>query len=687
MVRHISSGLDRRVKYFVGRGRNALANLLVSGNVRGFRAQHCADFSEYVARQGGRQDSGFPDKWRVDEQFNNPRPARIAVVVHCYYAELLPDLFARLKHIPVDFDLFVTNASGEEISRPELNRLGHYVVLDVENRGRDIFPMVQLVNSGVLDPYEIILKIHTKKSPWRASHGSLKGDGRSWRDELLASLLGSEEQVIRILDSFASDASLGLVTADGSIVGRDFWGGDQRIAEQLLRRLELSLEPDSLKFASGSMYWIRGFILQGLRALNLQSDDFDVEEGQVDGTTAHAIERIIGILTEEAGLHLVEVSELNGIDDDIATNRGHLYERYARAASRTPRATLIPFYLPQFHESEENNKWWGEGFTEWTNVASAVPVYRGHYQPRIPTDLGFYDLASDRAREKQAHLARAHGISAFMYYYYWFSGKRLLSLPIERMHASDIDLPYCIMWANENWTRRWDGRSEDILIGQDYQKVPADDFIDDIAEFLKDPRYFRVDGKAVLAVYRPKQMANFSHVVHEWRRRARKYGIGELFILAVAVAEEFGGIGKDAPESGIDGTLQFPPHNLPWVAGPANEAGLDSRWRGNFMSYSETVRASLALSGTLGDHEYPGAMVNFDNTARRQWKADTWYGSNPYTFHRWVLELVASVMPRDPADRIVFVNAWNEWAEGAILEPTTRFGRTYLLAIRDALWC
>ena len=242
------------------------------------------------------------------------------------------------------------------------------------------------------------------------------------------------------------------------------------------------------------------------------------------------------------------------------------------------------------------------------------------------------------------------------------------------------------MWANENWTRRWDGRSQDVLIGQDYSQVPAEDFIDDVMEFLLDPRYVRVDGKALIAVYRPAQMDNFPEVVATWRERARAAGVGELKVLAVAVAEEFDGLGQGFREAGLDGTLQFPPHNLPWVAGPATEVGLDGRWRGNFMSYRATVKASLHAAPSLADDEYPGAMVGFDNTARRQWKADAWYGSNPYTFHRWIAGLVRVVAPREAKDRLLFVNAWNEWAESAILEPTTRFGQTYLLAVRNAVW-
>ncbi len=677
-------GLSRRGRYIAARARNAAVNLLSTGNIRGVRSQHCADFSNYVDRLGGRQDSGFPDKWRIDPQFDISDPCRVAVVIHCFYADLLEELIGHLTTIPVPFDLFITNASGQELGIPsDLTHLRHCLVVEVENHGRDIFPTLQLINSGILDPYELILKLHTKKSPWREEHTELAGSGSAWKDQFLNDLVGSRESVTSILNAFAADASLGVLTATDSIVGSEFWGGDKRIVEQLARRIELESSFDDLEFASGSMYWCRGFILQGLRSLNLQAADFDDEAGQVDGTTAHAIERLIGILTKEAGLRTKEPSWIYALESEGINKNG--YERFIPGSSIRPNATVIPFYLPQFHESSQNNRWWGKGFTEWTNVAGAVPAYRGHYQPKQPSDLGYYDLELDSVRQAQAELASSHGIAGFMYYYYWFSGQRILNLPIEKLHDSTVDFPFCIMWANENWTRRWDGRSHDVLIGQDYSKIPAEDFIDDVLEFLADPRYMRLEGKPILAVYRPAQMENFAEVVQTWRERARNAGVGELHILAVAVAQDFDGIGEDFTSLGLDGTLEFPPHNLPWVAGPATKVGLDSRWRGNFMSYSATAEASMRAASRLKETQYPGAMVGFDNTARRQWKADSWYGSNPYTFHRWLAGLVRAVAPREEKDRVIFINAWNEWAESAILEPTTRFGRTFLLALRNAI--
>lgn len=659
------------------------------------------DYLDWVARGAGRRDSGHPDAWRVDSQFDFETDCRLAVVMHVYYPDLVTEIVQRLSNIPVEFDMFITNASGADLPllpqqiHEHLPLLKHLVVVPVENHGRDIFPLVQLVNFGALDPYQLILKVHTKKSAWRESHPDLEGSGAQWKDEFLDALLGSKDSVEKIMSAFGSDPWLGLVTAPGNIVGPQFWGGDQALTAELLRRLEMQLKPSKLKFAAGSMYWVRGFVIQGLRSLGLSATDFETEAGQIDATTAHALERAIGILTTEAGLKLRETNQLalpmdKSGDDHAVPGTDHYLEqswqRFNPTSQIQPIARFIPFYLPQFHPTVENNRWWGAGFTEWTNVTAAKPVYQGHDQPKLPSDLGFYDLRLDEVRIAQAELAARHGINGFMYYYYWFAGKRLLNLPVERLHSADpatVNMPFCLMWANENWTRSWDGRNKDILIGQRYDDVPAEKFIDDVAEFLRDSRYMRVAGKAILAIYRPAQIPNFTDVVKHWRERARELGIGELWLLSVDVATEFDGLGASVSELGLDGSLGFPPHNLPWEGAPAGSVKMRRKMRGSVLSYPALVQVATEKLRRLPRELSPGVMVNFDNTARRQWKPDVWYGANPYLFRRWLAAAARSVLDRPAPERIVFINAWNEWAEGAILEPTQRFGKTYLQAVRD----
>jgi lipopolysaccharide biosynthesis protein len=635
-----------------------------------------SSFDEWVRRMEAGRPVLYPPSWRSHGRLLVDDPARVAVLMHVHFPELVGELVEQLAAIPVPFDLIVTNSSGAELDIRPVPGMRNCRVLPVRNHGRDIWPTVAAVNSGVLDAYLLVLKVHTKKSAWREEHAELAGDGASWRSSFLEQLLGDRSNVEEILAAFRADPGLGVVTADGSVLGPEFWGDNQRNARELARRLEFRLDDDSLSFAAGSMYWCRGIVLQGLRALMMDASDFEHEHGQVNGTTAHAIERLMGVFTSEAGLRTAERSSLPkpatpALHEDFDGRPLH------------PRARFVPFYLPQFHPTPENDEWWGQGFTEWTNVTSTKPVFHGHYQPRLPADLGFYDLRNDDVRRQQAEMAAAAGIEGFMYYYYWFAGKRLLNRPIEALVRSDLDFPFCIMWANENWTRRWDGNSQDVLLAQDYDRVPAEQFIEDVAEFLVDPRYMTVDGRKVLAVYRPAQMADFPAVAQRWREIARQRGIGELFLLHVDVGHGMQGL-AGTEEAGLDGSMEFPPHNMLWQGIDRRDLKMRDDFLGNAMSYPALADdAALRAARDIDPNHFPGAMVTFDNTARRQLSSDVWWGSNPYVFHRWLKSLASTVTARERDRRLIFVNAWNEWAEAAVLEPTDRHGRSYLLALRD----
>src|SRR5262249_47266129 len=218
----------------------------------------------------------------------------------------------------------------------------------------------------------------------------------------------------------------------------------------------------------------------------------------------------------------------------------------------------VAFYLPQFHPIPENDEWWGPGFTEWTNVAKARPRYRGHYQPHAPADLGYYDLRLAETRRQQAALARAHGIDAFCYYHYWFGGKRLLERPFDEVLASgDPDFPFMLCWANENWTRRWDGQENAVLARQQYS---ADDDRAHgrwLATAFRDERYVRVDGKPMFLVYRASQLPDPKRTTQIWREEAAKAGVGELYLCRV---ESFGSEHGDPAALGFDAAVDFQPN-------------------------------------------------------------------------------------------------------------------------------
>lgn len=348
-------------------------------------------------------------------------------------------------------------------------------------------------------------------------------------------------------------------------------------------------------------------------------------------------------------------------------------------------AKLIAFYLPQFHPIPENDEWWGNGFTEWTNVVKARPLFRGHYQPHLPADLGFYDLRVPETREYQAALAQQYGIFGFCYYHYWFNGKRLLQRPFDEVLATGKpDFPFCLCWANENWTKRWDGMEKHVLMPQTYS---ADDDLNHIRWLLRafdDRRYIRIEGKPLFLVYRPGDLPCASKTAEIWRREARKAGIGEICLCAVITY--YKGAPTDPGAIGFDAALQFQPaisfrYNLvqrAWkklLRGPSNNLILD---------YSELVKQAL-------EREQPSRLTflsvvpSWDNAARRKAAAVILKNANPTKYGEWLETAIARSRPLSTGEKIVFVNAWNEWAEGNHLEPCSRWGRGYLEATRAVL--
>jgi hypothetical protein len=343
---------------------------------------------------------------------------------------------------------------------------------------------------------------------------------------------------------------------------------------------------------------------------------------------------------------------------------------------------LIAFYLPQFHPIPENDAWWGAGFTEWTNVRRAVPLYRGHHQPRRPGELGYYDLRDDDVRHRQAALARAHGVHGFCYYYYWFSGRRLLEHPLDRLLADRaLDFPFCVCWANENWSRRWDGSEEDVLIAQQYRPEDPERFIRDLAPVLQDPRYITVDGAPLLLVYRPSILPNVRKTVATWRATAASLGMPRLHLCAMQSALYTSGL-----DDGFDAMVEFPPHSI--VIGEITDRVPDlvPDFAGKIFSYADVVRYSTALTSGVRLPIYRGLMTAWDNTARRGLRSHIFDGATPELYEVWLRRLIAYTRRHHQGDaRLLFVNAWNEWAEGAYLEPDEAFGREYLEATRRAM--
>lgn len=347
----------------------------------------------------------------------------------------------------------------------------------------------------------------------------------------------------------------------------------------------------------------------------------------------------------------------------------------------------IAFYLPQFHPIPENDEWWGPGFTEWLNVVKSLPRFRGHYQPHLPADLGFYDLRLPEVRQEQAALATAHGIDGFCYYHYWFGGKRLLERPFDEVLESGTpDFPFCLAWANENWTRSWDGRERSILMHQDYGEHEQE-HAQWLAHVFRDERYIRIDGKPLFLVYRASNLPDPRRTTRIWRDEARKAGVGELFLCRV---ESFPDERNEPTSLGFDAAVEFAPDWL--LVGPSRgEAGraLISRGLGlkrggaRVHDYRELMQRMLEKPAP-GYTRFPCVTPSWDNSPRRQTDPFILDGSTPALYERWVREASLRAPATAGGDSLVFVNAWNEWGEGAHLEPCQRWGRGYLEAHAQA---
>ena len=344
----------------------------------------------------------------------------------------------------------------------------------------------------------------------------------------------------------------------------------------------------------------------------------------------------------------------------------------------------IAFYLPQFHPIPENDRWWGEGFTEWNNVRAGRPNFPGHYQPHVPTGLGYYDLRETQVLQKQTELAKAYGIYGFCFYYYWFGGKVLLDLPIRRMlESGKPDFPFCICWANENWTRRWDGLEDDVLIAQSYSPEDDVNFIRRVENVLLQKNYIRVRGKPLLLVYRPSLFPDSLETTERWRDYFRRKGHGELHLVMVRSFYD-----QTAPEVyGFDAAVQFPPH-FPAATITSLIAGRDEKFKGTIYDYTELRRAALEqlITASSTGKTYAAVMPSWDNTARRASDAVIWANSSPEAYYEWLSATVEQVQKKEESDeRLIFINAWNEWAEGCHLEPDEKYGHAWLNATALAL--
>ncbi|MFA3915383.1 glycoside hydrolase family 99-like domain-containing protein [Ruegeria hyattellae] len=371
---------------------------------------------------------------------------------------------------------------------------------------------------------------------------------------------------------------------------------------------------------------------------------------------------------------------------DRSFQPGHDFEEVDPSIGdgKTPNTKVIAFYLPQFHEFEENNKNWGAGFTEWTNLSRNIPRYRGHIAPRIPRDLGFYDLTQGDIQKRQVRMARNAGIYGFCYYYYRFDGQPFMDAPIERMLADkDVDFPFSLMWCNETWTRAWIGKERSIIAEQKYSDDLTSELVDDLARFFRDPRYIRIQDRPLFTIYRPSFMPEASEQILRIRTLLReRYDIDVLLTMAETDAA------VDPRPYGLDGAIEFTAnkYNKQLTKALNPKQIFDANCVSAIFDYDELIKLSLAEP----DPDYPvvrSVMPHWDKNPRQPGRGHVIHGSTPKKFEEWTAKLAAK-SETNPffGERMLFVNAWNEWAESAYLEPDTHFGGAYLNSVARAVF-
>jgi lipopolysaccharide biosynthesis protein len=404
--------------------------------------------------------------------------------------------------------------------------------------------------------------------------------------------------------------------------------------------------------------------------------------GVLDRFSKKSAGNVKSVLSQKKSLsnHINSANEIPRVNFD---EKSESYVNYRSNKQILPSVKVIAFYLPQFHPFPENDEWWGKGFTEWSNVGKALPNYIGHYQPHCPIHFGYYDLRISSIMEEQAKIAKEYGLYGFSYYFYWFAGKVLMETPlIQMLENKTINLPFCLTWANENWSRSWDGQENDILIAQKHSDEDSIEFIKYLLKYFRDSRYIKIDGKPLLIVYRANIIPNIKKTAQIWRDMVVLEGFPGIYLVS---AQTFGI--KSPYEFGFDASVEFPPHTADNTDISDSINIVNKDFSGHIFSYDLTV--SKAVTDDEPSYKlFRTAMLSWDNTARKQNNSHIFYGFSISRYKQWFSSIVNRIHTNEKYcgdEKLVFVNAWNEWAEGTHLEPDRKYGFAYLQATYDVL--
>ncbi|TWH02325.1 Lipopolysaccharide biosynthesis protein [Ochrobactrum sp. J50] len=614
---------------------------------------------------------------------------KVAIHVHAFYPDVLDEILDRLKKLSANFDLFVSvpdnatwmdnNELGKAIDH-KLSSVQKVIVRSVPNRGRDISPFIVEFGSELIN-YDIIGHFHTKKSV----HDPELGE---WRKLIFDCLFGGEENteeyLTHILSRLSADAKFICPQRFPYMeVHQNGWSGNREIAAEILENfanLDIDDFPEAV-FPEGMMFWARSDALRSFLQLPLKYEDFPNEPIASDGTIAHALERIVFLMNPDKDKKILQIQRAE------YSEKSFLYEDqrdYSHTIAHDD-IKILCYYLPQFHPIPENDEWHGKGFTEWTKVKAANPLFKDHYQQHVPhEDIGYYVIHDKEVLRQQSIMMKKAGIYGQIFYHYWFSGKLILEGPSKiLLENKEINMPFCFCWANENWTRRWDGSEREVLLEQIYSAEDAKAFISYLIPFFRDERYIKIDGRPVLHIYRPSSIIGIQEYLSIWRSECEKAGLAHPFVVATLAA------GAVKPQDyGMDAGAERVLYD--WTGGRVPEITSEVTsyvdMEGRVFSYDSMADYYRAEIHNDDFHRFPSIVPNWDNTPRYKERSHVLHGSTPEKFQTWLEELIARATNTLPKDRrFILVNAWNEWAEGAHLEPDIRFGYAYLNSVGRAL--
>ncbi len=611
---------------------------------------------------------------------------RVAVHLHLHYEDMLEAILERLKNIPLKFDLFISIHSDVHKSditnrcTEALRGASNVFIEAVPNRGRDIAPMI--VQFGTrLAKYDVFGHFHTKKSPHNASLSQ-------WSINIFDLLLGKKDDdthtVGQIFELLQTRAKV-IIPEELTHIFRDprGWSENFELARGILERYtNYSIDKNlDIDFPEGSMFWARGSALSEFLKLPLTANDFPPEPIASDGTIAHALERLVLLFSNPAEGDIFRLYKTDSIKDY------RYYENQEDFSSETKNSDvkILSYYLPQFHPTPENDEWHGKEFTEWTKVRASNPLFEGHYQQHIPhKDSGYYLLDHPGILRLQADQMRKAGVYGQVFYHYWFGGRLILEEPAQMLLSNkDIPMPFCFCWANENWTKRWDGNESEILLGQNYSPEDAEAFIRYLIPFFKDERYIKVNDRPVLYVYRPSHIETAREYVAIWRTICKDAGLAEPYVVGVLTRGA-----TDPQEFDMDAGVERVLHD--WTAGAVPEMKDELNqyvpMDGSVLSYPKVAEFYSSQMEPRKFTYMRSIVPMWDNTPRYNNSGIMLHGGTPLVFQQWLEQSInysRQFLPEP--ERFIVVNAWNEWAEGAHLEPDTKHGYAYLNSVGRAL--